>query len=88
MSDKGYIYFWRNSDVVGKIRICNGNFSGLNVGFSLEDCDASLQSRLQASNINGVRVCPPPNGSLCITCSFGVSSSGNYVATNISETTC
>lgn len=88
MANKGYIYFWRNSDAAGKIRICSGNFSNLNVGFSISDCSKGLQTKLKGNNLNQTRTCPPPVGSLCVTCDFGVSTSGDFIATNISETVC
>lgn len=85
--NKGYIYFWRMNETIGKIRMCSGDFAGLNVAFSINDCDNALQAKLALINISRIRDCPPPNDSLCITCSFGVIE-GDFMATNISETAC
>lgn len=87
MNNKGYIYFWRKDSDFGKIRVCSGDFAGLNVDFSINDCDDALQTKLRQINISRIRDCPPPSDALCVTCSFGVID-GDFMATNVSETTC
>lgn len=87
MDSRGYIYFWRKDNDFGKIRICSGDFAGLNVDFNLNECDDALQNKLKQFNISKIRECPPPNGSLCITCDFAVIE-GDFMATGISEITC
>lgn len=47
MNNKGYIYFWRKDSDFGKIRVCSGDFAGLNVDFSINDCDDALQTKLR-----------------------------------------
>ena len=84
-SGTGYIYFWRAADSAGRIRVCSGSFSGLNVPFLQQDCDAALQAALSGININRPRECPPPADALRVR--FGlVIRDGAMFATDISAT--
>jgi hypothetical protein len=84
MKGEGYIYFWRIQDGAGLIRICGGQFSGLNVAFPLEDCDKPLRKKLGESNINKKRQCPPPDDALLVTFDLTIVE-GDMQATNVSE---
>jgi hypothetical protein len=85
MSGSGYIYFWRKDDEAGNIRICKGNFAGLNVAFAFAECSKSLQKILRQININKKRECPPPSDALVVKFDLAVDA-GDMIATNISET--
>lgn len=85
MTGAGYIYFWRMEDDEGNIRVCKGQFSGLNVGFAFADCDKPLQKKLRGINVNKKRQCPPPEGALLVTFDLRVGE-GDMVATGVSET--
>jgi len=87
-ANSGYIYFWRDSDGVGRIRVCEGSFAGFdmtnsNVPFEQQDCDAALRKRLNGININRPRVCPPPNDALSVKFNFTLRN-GVIFATDLS----
>ena len=84
MNGSGYIYFWRMLDGNGRIRVCQGNFAGLNVPFALADCDAALQLELAQKGINQPRQCPPPDNALLVNCGFAIRE-GDVVAMNVSK---
>jgi len=86
MSGKGYIFFWRNQDAKGRIRVCQGAFPGLEPPFTLNDCDASLQLVLAEINIQQSKQCPPPPNVLRVKFDFGVDG-GQVIAINVSKTT-
>jgi hypothetical protein len=83
MQGTGYIYHWRTNDGVGRIRVCTGSFTNLNVPFSVEDCDAALRKVLKDGNISRPRECPPPADALRVRFSLEVRN-GALTATNIS----
>lgn len=84
MHGAGYIYFWSMENGGGNIRICKGQFSGLNVAFLIEDCDKPLKKKLGEGNINKKRQCPPPDGALLVTFDLTIAD-GDMQATNVSE---
>ena len=83
--DSGYIYHWRINDGVGRIRVCSGSFSDLNVPFALEECDKPLKKILNEQNISKDRVCPPPDDVLLVSFDLTVEE-GSLVAQDISLT--
>ena len=85
MANRGYIYHWRISDGVGRIRVCTGDFSNLNVPFDAQECDAELKKILNEQNISKDRVCPPPDNVLLVSFDLTVQE-GDLVASNISLT--
>jgi hypothetical protein len=84
MNGAGYIYFWRMDGKRGSIRICKGQFSGLNVSFLIDDCDKPLQKKLGGINISNKRECPPPADVLLVTFDLTIVE-GEMQATNVSE---
>jgi hypothetical protein len=88
MNNKGYIYYWRTNRTIGKLFACIGQYAGTAFAFSIDDCDSSLQTKLKQKNEQRNMDCPPPNGALCVTYSFGIDTDGEYVAINISEANC
>ena len=84
MGGGGYIYFWRIQDAAGIIRVCSGQFTGLNAVFLQQDCDKSLRKKLAEININKKRQCPPPDGALLVTFDLTIVA-GDMQATNVSE---
>lgn len=84
MNGSGYIYFWRKDDDAGNIRICKGNFAGLNVAFDFAECNKSLQKQLRQININKKRECPPPDGALLVKFDLAIDE-GDMIAVNVSE---
>jgi hypothetical protein len=84
MNGSGYIYFWRVQDGNGRIRVCQGDFAGLNVAFALADCDAALQADLALKGINQPRQCPPPDNALLVSFGFAIRE-GDVVAVNVSK---
>jgi hypothetical protein len=84
MNSRGYIYFWRVQGGNGRIRVCQGDFAGLNVAFALTDCNATLQKELAEKGINQPRQCPPPDNALPVNFGFAIRE-GNVVAVNVSK---
>ena len=84
MNGSGYIYFWRVQDGGGRIRVCQGDFPGLNIAFALADCGDELQQELSQKGIQQSRQCPPPSDALLVSFDFAVRE-GGFVAVNVSK---
>jgi len=85
MNGSGYIYFWRKDDAAGNIRVCKGNFAGLNVAFEFARCDKALQKTLRQININRKRECPPPADALLVSFDLAIDAEGDMIAVNVSQ---
>lgn len=84
MSGTGYIYSSRMDGRAGRIRVCGGDFDGLNIAFLKSECAHSLQAIMRTRNISLTRTCPPPEGSLQVRFDFNIVE-GDMVAVNVQK---